>query len=247
MEQLKTKLRELKLAGVVKTLDSRNTYALENKLSYIDFLELIIEDERANRLSNSYKKRFSKSKLNSQKTIENYDFSYQPQLDKKLIMELVSCRFILEKKNIILMGKPGVGKTHLANAIALEAIKMGYNVLFSHVNSMIEKIHASKADGTYNTVIRSFLTPNLLVLDELGFKKIPPVGLDDFFEIIRNRYENGSLIITTNRNFEDWGQIFGDMVLASAIIDRVVHHSFIIKILGNSYRIKNFKQNDNKN
>jgi DNA replication protein DnaC len=241
MNELKSKLRNLKLAGVIKSLENRNNYALENKLSYIEFLELIVEDEYANRMANSYHKRFSKAKLNLQKTYDNYDFAYQPELDKKLIADLISCRFINEKKNIILMGKPGTGKTHLANALGLEAVKQGKKVIFSHVNDMIEKLYTSKADGTYLSVQRTYLSAELLILDELGFKKIPSSGLDEFFEIIRQRYETGSMIITTNRNFEDWGQIFGDMVLASAIIDRVVHHSYIIKINGDSYRIKNFK------
>jgi DNA replication protein DnaC len=242
MNELKSKLRDLKLAGAVKSLESRNKHALENKLSYIEFLELIVEDEYANRMANSYQKRFSKAKLSLQKTFDNYDFAYQPELDKKLVSDLMSCRFINEKKNIVLMGKPGTGKTHLANAIGLEAIKQGYKVMFSHVNDMIEKLYASKADGTFLSVQRAYLSADLLILDELGFKKIPASGLDDFFEIIRKRYENGPLIITTNRNFEDWGNVFGDMVLASAIIDRIVHYCHIIKINGESFRIKNFKQ-----
>jgi len=242
MNELKSKLRDLKLAGAVKSIENRNEYAQENKISYIEFLELIIEDEYANRMANSYQKRFSKAKLNLQKTFDNYDFAYQPELDKRLISDLRTCRFIKEKKNIVLMGKPGVGKTHLANAIGLEAVKQGYKVIFSHVNDMIEKLYASKADGTYLSVQRTYLTSDLLILDELGFRKIPATGLDDFFEIIRRRYENASLIITTNRNFEDWGNIFGDMVMASAIIDRVVHYCYIIKINGESFRIKNFKQ-----
>lgn len=242
MNELKSKLRDLKLAGAVKSLESRNKHALENKLSYIEFLELIVEDEYANRMANSYQKRFSKAKLSLHKTFDNYDFAYQPELDKKLVSDLMSCRFINEKKNIVLMGKPGTGKTHLANAIGLEAIKQGYKVMFSHVNDMIEKLYASKADGTFLSAQRAYLSADLLILDELGFKKIPASGLDDFFEIIRKRYENGSLIITTNRNFEDWGNVFGDMVLASAIIDRIVHYCHIIKINGESFRIKNFKQ-----
>ncbi len=241
MVELKNKLRQLKLAGAIKTLESRNKYALEHKISYLEFLELIIEDEYANRMANSFQKRFSKAKLNINKTFENYDFSYQPELDKRLINDLASCRFILEKKNIILMGKPGVGKTHLANAFGIEAIKKGFKVLFIHVNDLIDRLNASKADGTYHYTLKSFLTADLLILDELGFKKIPSAGMDDFFEIIRRRYENGSIIITTNRSFEDWAQIFGDIVLASAIIDRVVHYAFIIKITGESYRIKNYQ------
>lgn len=242
MNELKSKLRELKLAGAIKTIETRNRYALEHKISYLEFLELIIEDEYANRMANSYHKRFSKAKLTMQKTLDNFDFSYQPELDKRLINDLASCRFILEKKNIILMGKPGVGKTHLANAIGMEAIKQGYKVIFIHVNDLIDRLYASKADGTYQHTLKSFLTTDLLILDELGFKKIPSAGLDDFFEIIRCRYENGSIIITTNRSFEDWAQVFGDIVLASAIIDRVVHYAYILKITGESFRIKNYQQ-----
>jgi DNA replication protein DnaC len=241
MEKLKSKLRELKLAGMVKSLENRNKYALEKKASYIDFLELLIEDEYVNRKSNSFNKRLNRSKLNTQKDIDSFDFNYQPELDKIKIMDITACRFINENKNIVFMGKPGVGKTHLANAIGIEAIKMGYKVLFLHINDLIEKINIAKADGTKNQLMNELMNADLVILDELGFKKLPSDAIDDFFEVIRKRYETGSVIITTNRNFEDWGNVFGDFTMASAIIDRIVHHAIIIKISGESFRIKDFK------
>jgi DNA replication protein DnaC len=244
MENLKKKLSQLKLAGIVKSLDSRNKYALEKKASYMDFLELLIEDEYVNRKSNSFSKRLNRSKLHTQKDIDSFDFNYQADLDKTLILDLAACRFIGENKNIVFMGKPGVGKTHLANAIGLEAIKKGYKVISLHINELIEKLNIANADGTRHLFINHLMNADLLILDELGFKKLPSDAIDDFFEVIRRRYENGSLIITTNRNFEDWGAIFGDYTMASAIIDRVVHHAIIIKINGDSFRVKNFKMDN---
>jgi DNA replication protein DnaC len=236
MAELATKLRKLKLSGMAHYFESRNRYAIDNNISYIEFLELLVEDEFVNRKSNSYRKRFSKSKLREDKTIEGYNFSFQPELNKKLILDLACCRFSVEKKNIVFMGNPGVGKTHLANAIGLEALKQGNKVLFIHCSELVEKLHQSKATGLYHQTLRQFVECDLLIIDELGFKKIS--YSDEFFEIIRRRYENGSIIITTNREFKDWGEIFGDTTLASAIIDRIIHHCFPVKITGQSFRIK---------
>jgi len=239
METVKQRLKQLKLSGALQGLETRNRYALEQKISFLDFLELLLEDEWAVRQNNSYKRRLQQSKLDSQKRLDRYEFTSQPKLDKSLVMELGSCRFISEKQNVVFMGKPGVGKTHLANAIGLEALAKGHSVMLMHANSLIDQLHRSKADGKYALVIKRLGKVDLLIIDEVGFKKFPQNGIDDFFEVIRTRYESGSLMITTNRNFEDWGTLFGDNVMASAIIDRVIHHAFIIKITGESYRIKN--------
>ena len=243
MEKLKTKLRQLKLAGMVKSIEPRNKFAIDNNVSYIEFIELLIEDEYVNRKANSFGKRLNKSKINTVKAIDDFNFNYQPKLNKKQIMELASCRFINQNMNIVFMGKPGVGKTHLANAIGLEALKQGYKVLFLHINDLIGKLNTTRADGSIRTLMNTLVTADLLILDELGFKKIPTEFIDGVFEVIRRRYETGSIIITSNRNFEDWGNIFGDMVMASAIVDRIVHHAHIIKIEGESYRTKNYVLN----
>lgn len=247
MENLTQKLKYLRLSTIGKTLDSRNQYALEHKISYIEFLELLIEDECVRRKSNAYVQRLAKSKISEQKTLDNYDFSFQPELDKRLIQELAGCRYIDQKKNIIFMGKPGVGKTHLANALGLAALRQGYKVMFTHANSLIEKINRARADQSHLRLLNTIANTDLLIIDELGFRKIPPHGLDDFFEIIRTRYERKAIMFTSNRNFEEWGTIFGDDVLASAIIDRIVHHAYIFRITGESYRIKDFLTHEKQN
>lgn len=243
MNELKSRLNSLKLAGMSGALETRNEYALANKLSYTEFLELLIEDETANRTSNSYRRRLSSSRLNVGKTISAYEFVHQPELDKKKIMDIASCRFIHDRKNVIFMGNPGVGKTHLANALGLEALKQGFKVQMVSASSLIDRLHASRMDGTHKNLLKTFCETDLLIIDELGFKKINQSCIDEFFEVISQRYENGATIITTNRNFEEWGHIFGDAVLASAIIDRLVHHAYIVKINGQSYRIKDHVKN----
>jgi DNA replication protein DnaC len=246
MEAIKERLRQLKLSGACKSLETRIDYAQSKKVSYLDFLELLLEDEWVVRQNNAYQRRLVQSRLSQQKRMDNYDFTMQPELDKSILMDLCSCRFINLKQNVILMGNPGVGKTHLANAIGLEALKNGHSVMFIHANSLIDQLNRSKADGSYYTLLKKLGRINLLILDEVGFKRFPQNGIDDFFEVIRQRYESGSTIVTTNRNFEDWGQLFGDKVMASAIIDRLVYHAFIIKIKGESYRIKNTEKTENK-
>lgn len=241
MEALKQKLRKLRLSGLVQSLGQHNDYALEHKISYLEFLELLIEDEIAIRQSNSYQRRLKQSRLSQQKTLANYDFTYQPQLDKRLVMELASCRFLQQKQNVILMGNPGVGKTHLAQAIGLEALKMGLLVRFAHIHELLEELAKARLLGNYHNHLHKLLRADLLILDELGFRKISGQALDDFFELIRKSYEYRSLILTTNRSFEDWPNVFGDAVLAAAIVDRLVHQATVIKIIGKSYRIKEVK------
>lgn len=242
---LEDKLRYLRLSAIQQSLSSRNQYALNQQISYLEFFEMLIEDECVRRKSNAHRQRLMKSRLLQNKTLDNYDFSFQPQLDKKLIQELCACRFMDENKNIIFLGNPGVGKTHLANAIALQALNQGHKVLFSHANSLMDKILSARADGSHIRLINQVINTDLLVIDELGFRKIPQQALDDFFEIIRSRYEVKPTIFTSNRTFEDWQQIFGDKVLAGAIIDRIVHHAYIVKITGESYRVKDFLNTKN--
>ena len=242
MNTLKSKLRDFKLSGIFNNLDERLAYAQENSLGHIEFLELLIEDETNNRRNNSYRKRLAKARLPAHKTIEDFDFSFQPSINKKVINDCLTCSFIREKRNIVLIGNPGTGKTHLSIAISLVALMKGFKVLFTSVSEMLQALNAAKADNSYYQKVAYYLAADLLILDELGFKKLPGYSAADLFEIISKRYEKSSVIITTNKSFEQWGDILADNVLAAAILDRIVHYSTIIKINGPSFRSKNLKK-----
>lgn len=242
MNSLIKDLKELKLSGIAKTYDVRNEQAIKEKLSYMEFLELLIEDEISNRKDNSYKKRTTQSKFPSIKSLEEYDFNFQPKLNRQEIYNLATGEYIRKKENIVFVGPPGTGKSHLAVSLGVKALQQGYKVLFTSVSEMMETLFEAKADNSYHRKLKYYLTPDLLILDELGFKKLSENIVDLFYEIIAKRYETGSVIITSNKSFDDWGSIFHDRVLATAILDRIVHHCHLILIKGDSFRMKEQKQ-----
>ncbi|NMA75444.1 MAG: ATP-binding protein, partial [Bacteroidales bacterium] len=231
-------LRNLKLSGVVKTVEVRNEQAIKEKLSYMEFLELLIEDELTNRKDNSYKKRFQKAHFPFTKTLEEYDFNFQATLNRQEIYNLATCEFIRKKENVVFIGPPGTGKTHLGISLGIKALQQGYKVIFTTVSDMMSALFESKADNSYAQKLKYYLSCDLLILDELGFRKLNEHIVDQFYEIISQRYEKGSLIITSNKTFDEWGNIFWDSILASAILDRIVHHCHLVLIKGESFRMK---------
>lgn len=235
-------LRNLKLSGIAKTLEVRNEQAIREKLSYMEFLELLIEDELANRKDNSYKKRFQKAHFPFTKTLEEYDFNFQPTLNRQEIYNLATCEFIRKKENVVFIGPPGTGKTHLSISIGIKALQQGYKVIFTTVSDMMSALFESKADNSYAQKLKYYLSSDLLILDELGFRKLNEHIVDQFYEIISQRYEKGSLIITSNKTFDEWGNIFWDSILASAILDRIVHHCHLVLIKGESFRMREQKE-----
>lgn len=233
-----SKLKQLKLSGISKTIDMRNEQALKDNMSYMEFMELLISDEFNNRQNNGIKRRVQKAKFPQSKTLEEYNFRFQPSINKRFIYNLGTCEFVRKKENVAFIGPPGTGKTHLAIALGVMAIKQGYNVLFTTVNNMLEELYISRADNSFHQKLKYYTKPDLLILDELGLRKLNQNNIDDFYEIISRRYEQGSIIITSNKVFDEWGKIFYDPVLATAILDRFVHHCNFVVINGNSYRMK---------
>ena len=232
------KLKALKLSGIAKTFDIRNDEAIKENLSYVEFFELLLNDESSNRIANAKSKRLHSARFPNHKTIEEYNFNYQPNLNRKEIYNLATCEFIRNKENIAFIGPSGTGKTHLSIAIGINAISQGYSVLFTTVNQMLDELYMARADNSVNKKLKKYISPDLLILDELGLKKLSQNNIDDFYEIISKRYETGSIIVTSNKKFDEWAKIFYDPVLATAILDRFIYHCNFIVIAGESYRMK---------
>lgn len=237
---LKDRLKSLRLSGFVKSVDMRIEQAIKENMSFLEFLEILVNDEVINRTTNGNSKRMHGAKFPQHKTIEEFNFSYQPSINKQSVYSLGTCEFIRRKENIALIGPTGTGKTHLAIAIGVKAVMQGYSVLFTTANDMMEELYMSRADNSFQQKVKKYIQVNLLILDELGLKKLNQQSVDDFYEIISKRYEYNSTIITSNKSFEEWGRILFDPVLASAILDRLVHHCNFVVIDGNadSYRMR---------
>lgn len=233
------RLKSFHLSGIAKNLELRLKQAQEDNLGYSEFLSLLLEDESNQRIDNRRKRLYRMAKLPFEKGIEDFDFSFQPSIKKREILELSTGRFIEKKANILFIGQPGTGKTHLSVALALEALGRGKTVLFTTVWKMINQLQQSRADYTYQKRIKTYLKPDLLILDELGYRSMAEKTVEDFFEIVSSRYEKGSIIITTNRQLNEWDKVFMDKTLTTAIVDRLIHHCHTIIIKGESYRFKN--------
>ena len=172
------------------------------------------------------------------KTIEEFNFSWQPCLNRQFIYALGTCEFIRKKENIAFIGLPGTGKTHFSIALGIKAIEQGYTVLFTTLSEMMEDLYMSRADNSFRQKLKKYVAPDLLIIDEFGLKKLGQINVDDLYEVISKRYESSSTIITSNKQFDEWGSILFDPVLAIAILDHFVHHCSFITIEGESYRMK---------
>jgi DNA replication protein DnaC len=230
------KLRQLKLSGMVQTLDLRASQAIERQLGPIEFLALLLDDELERRSQRRLSRRLSQSGCNTLKSLAQFDFSAAPGVSRTLIQDLAACTFITRHENLLLCGPTGVGKSHLANAIAIEALKRDYQVLSRPTHRLVGDLHAARANGTHARMLARILRCDLLVLDDFGLQALSTQAAQDLYELITERYERGSMIITSNRAFEEWSEVFNNDLLASAALDRLTHHSHTLIIRGESYR-----------
>lgn len=233
---VKSNLKSLRLGAMVETVEARNAEAIKHKMSYMDFLLQLTQDECERR---SFKKKelsVKRANLGRAHNLVEFDFDFNPMINRQQILSLATCEYIRRGENIIFAGPTGVGKTCLAKALALEACAKGYKVLFIRTAKMLEIIYSGKADGSYQKKLDSYIKPDLLILDDWGMTAFTDTMLNILNEVISERYENGSIIITTNRPISKWNELFGEAVIASALLDRLFHNAHKIKIQGKSYR-----------
>jgi DNA replication protein DnaC len=230
------KLKELRLSGMLDTLEERAQIACDQNLAPIEFFALLLDDEIDRRHRTQRLLREKQAGFDCPKRLSQFDFAAIPTLDKSLVLEMATCRFIADKQNWLVHGPTGVGKSHLASSMGLEAINRGYTVLSCSTHKLLADLYASRADGSYPRKMNRLAAVGLLILDDFGLRPLPAQGADDLYEIIHRRYERGAILLTSNRDPSEWAELFGDNLLASAALDRLTHHARITTVTGESYR-----------
>lgn len=237
-EKIKYYCTQLRIAHVGEYFITEAENAVKAKLSYQDFLLRLLEQQALTKIDHSINNAVKRAGFPMIKRMDEFDFAFQPRMDEKLIRELATLHFMKEAKNIVLLGPPGVGKTHLAISIGIKACQQRKKVLFFSPETLVQQMAAAEISGTINKMLIKLINADLLIIDELGYVDLPPKATKLFFHVISKRYEKGSVIITSNKPFDEWGKIFLDEVIASAILDRILHHCYPFFIQGKSYRMK---------
>jgi len=236
--QLMSNLKRLRLSGLAATLEVRLQEAAGNQLNHQEFLELIVHDELAVRDDRAIARRIKKAGFRELRSLEDFDFSFNPSIKRRQIMDLATGRFIRERTDLLMLGPPGVGKSHLVQAIGHQAARIGFTVRYRSIFDAIAELTQAENFGDSTKTMNRYLKPDLLIIDDMGVKRLPRQSGEYLFEIIMRRYELRSTIMTSNRPLDEWGKLIGDVPTATAILDRILHRAEIIQITGKSYRLK---------
>jgi DNA replication protein DnaC len=240
--RVEERLTRLRLGSVAMRLDAILSQAARKEPTYLDFLDEVLGDE----LDAKQKKRVAMAvqiaHFPTVKLLEEFDFKFQPSVDHRLVRELATGHFIAGAENVLMFGPPGVGKTHLAIGLGRAVVEAGHSVLFITATSLIGSLAKAESEGRLADQIGFFAKPKLLIVDELGYLPFEKRSANLFFQLVTRRYERGSMLITTNQMVTQWGQVFGDEMIAAAVLDRLLHHSHVLVVQGESYRLKQKKR-----